>query len=225
MPTADQSTGPADPDWAAFAALDRMTNHWDRPGWRPGRTAYYWYLSFRHQHDVQALAEQCQSAVDAPYIDLVAPTDLHMTIERIAFADEIGVGDCQQVAENVRTALRGFTELRFQIGPLAGSSGALSFSVSPKDCLRELRSRVLVGMHSTGFAMDASDTDPFRPHVGIGYCNRLVDAAPIIEQVRALRTLPQVNVCISELTLVTLTRHERAYSWEVAERLPLTERN
>jgi 2'-5' RNA ligase len=225
VPTADQSTGQADPDWAAFAALDRMKNHWDRPGWRPGRRAYYWYLSFRDQHDVQALAEQCQSAIDAPYFDLVAPRDLHMTIERIAYADEIDISDRLQVAEDVKAALHGFNELRFQIGPLAGSSGALSFSASPRTCLLEMRSRVLTAMHRTGLATASSGTDSFRPHVGISYCNRPVEAHPIIERVRALRALPPVDVCISELTLVTLTRHDRAYSWEVADRVPLAARD
>lgn len=221
MPVADPSTGPADPDWAAFTALENMTNHWDRPGWRPGRAAYYWYLSFRDQDNVRALAAQCQAAVDAPYLDLIPDTDLHMTIQRVAFADEVDTGALQR-AENAREALRGFGVLQFQIGPLAGSSGALSFSVSPKSRLIELRSRLLTAAHSAGFASDTSDADPFRPHVGIGYCNRTVDAAPIIEQVRVLRSLPPVDVCIRKLTLVELTRHERAYSWDVVSELPLT---
>lgn len=225
MSSADRSTCPADPDWTAFAALDRMTSHWDRPGRRPGRTAFYWYLSFRDQREVQALAARCQATIDAPYFDLVAHSDLHMTMERVAFADEIDVKGLRRVEENVNGALRGFAPLRLQIGPLAGSNGALSFSARPKDRLHELRSKVLTATHSAGFASHVSVSDLFRPHVGIGYCNRAVDAAPIIEQVRTLRTLPPVNVCISELTLVTLTRHERAYSWEAAYTLPLAADN
>lgn len=221
MPAADSPTGPDDPDWAAFAALDRMTNHWDRPGWRPGRTAYYWYLSFRDQPAVQALAERCQAAVAAPCLDLVAPADLHMTVERVAFADEIEESGLRDVVRNARIAARGFGELRFQVGPLAGSKGALSFSAAPRRRLVELHSLVLRATHSAGFAANVPATGKFRPHVGIGYCNRTVDARPIIEQVRGVRTLPPVNVCISELTLVALTRHERAYSWEIVDRLAL----
>lgn len=222
MPVADPSTGPADPDWAAFAALERMTNHWDRPGWRPGRTAYYWYLSFRDQDDVRALAAQCQAAVDAPHFDLVPDTDLHMTVQRVAFADEMDADALRRTEENTREALRGFGMLRLQIGPLAGSGGALSFSASPRNRLNELRSQLLTTAHSVGFAPDTTDADPFRPHVGIGYCNRTVNAAPIIEQVRVLRSLPPVDVRISKLTLVELTRHERAYSWDVVSEVPLT---
>lgn len=207
----------------AFTALDRMTSHWDRPSRRPGQTAYYWYLSFRNQHEVQALAARCHAAIEAPYFDLVAFTDLHMTIERVAFADEIDTDSRRRVEEGVSIALRGFAPLRFEVGPLAGSSGALSFSAAPKNRLNELRSRILTATHSAGFATHVSVADPFRPHVGIGYCNRAVDAAPIIKQVRELRALRPVEVCINELTLVALTRHERAYSWEIASRLPLTD--
>ncbi len=202
-----------------------MTNHWDRPGWRPGRAAYYWYLSFRDQPEVQALAEQCQSAFDAPHFDFIEPTDLHMTLERIAFTDEVD-GNAQWSAEkNARTALRTFGAMQFQVGPLTGSRGALSFSASPTDRLHELRSRLLTATHSAGFALDVSASDSFRPHVGIGYCNRTVDALPIIEQVRALRALPPVDVCISKLTLVELTRNERSYTWDIVSTLPLTDDN
>jgi hypothetical protein len=225
VPAADHSSGSTDPDWTAFAALDRMTNHWDRPGWRPGRAAYYWYLSFRDQPEVQALAEQCQAVFDAPHFDLIARTDLHMTVQRVAFTDEVDESDLRRVEETSRTGLSAFGELRFAVGPLAGSRGALSFSTTPHDRLLELRSQLLAAHHSAGLAMHVSPVDAFRPHVGIGYCNRTVDASPIIEQVYELRTLPPVNVCISELTLVELTRHERSYTWDSVATVPLTDDN
>ncbi len=221
MPGADDISGAGDPDWAAFAALDRMTNHWDRPGWRPGRSAYYWYLSFRDQDEVQALAERCQAAVAAPYFDIVKRSDLHMTVERVAFTDEIDADSRRLVEANATRELLRFPELRLQIGPLAGSSGALSFSVAPRGRLQELRSRLLSATHAAGFATDVRIAQPFRPHVGISYCNRTIEAAPIIDQVRPLRALPPVAVRISEVVLVALSRHERAYSWNIICRFPL----
>ena len=32
-------------DWQEFQRLDFMGNHWERPGWAPGRRAYYWYIT------------------------------------------------------------------------------------------------------------------------------------------------------------------------------------
>jgi 2'-5' RNA ligase len=225
VPGIDDITGVGDPDWAAFASLDRLTNHWDRSGWCPGRSAYYWYLSFRDQHEVQALAESCQIAVAGPHFDLIDYSDLHMTLERVAFVDEIDATRLEHVEKNARAALRKFPNLHLRIGPLAGSGSALSFSATPKARLHELRSHLLSATHSAGLATDIPISRSFRPHVGIGYCNRTIDAVPIIEQVRALRALPPVTVCISEVVLVALTRHERAYSWDVAYRLPLASEN
>lgn len=221
MPDAERSSGPTDRDWAAFTALDRMTNHWDRPGWRPGRKAFYWYISFRDHDEVRALAEQCQTVLAAPHFDLTAGSDLHMTLNRVAFADEITAGTLRCTANSVRARVAGFGEIRLRVGPLAGSRGALSFSVDPQVRLRELREEVANAMLSDKTASAEAGSAEFRPHVGIGYCNRTIDAMPVIEQVRTLRALPPVDVCISELTLVTLTRHERAYSWDVVEQLPL----
>jgi 2'-5' RNA ligase len=222
VPAVDRSSDSDDPDWTAFAALDRMTNHWDRPGWRPGRAAYYWYVSFRDQPEVQALAERCQAVVNAPYFDLIARTDLHMTVKRVAFTDQMDESGLLYVEDAARRALHSFGELRFEVGPLAGSRGALSFSTAPQNRFLELRSRLSSTTHPAEFATDASPADAFRPHVGIGYCNRTVDASPIIEQVQKLRSLPPVNVCISELTLVELTRHERSYTWDIVATVPLT---
>lgn len=222
MPAVDRSSDSDDPDWTAFAALDRMTNHWDRPGWRPGRAAYYWYVSFRDQPEVQALAERCQAVFNAPYFDLIARTDLHMTVQRVAFTDEFDESGLLRVEETTRRALNTFGQLQFAVGPLAGSRGALSFSTAPHDRLLELRSQLFSATNSAGIALDASPADTFRPHVGIGYCNRTVDASPIIEQVQKLRALPPVNVCISKLTLVELTRHERSYTWDIVATVPLT---
>lgn len=225
MSAADYSTGAADPEWEAFRALDRMANHWNRPGWRAGRQAYYWYVSFRDQHRVQALAQQCQAALAAPFLDLVDGPNLHMTLERVAFAEDIDEAGRKQVAHNAATALQGFPEIHLRVGPLAGSSGALSFSVSPRARLHELRAALLSATHSAGFAPDISASRPFRPHIGIGYCNHPVDAKPVIDRVRSLRDLPRVDVCISEVVLVALTRHERAYSWDITDRLPLATEN
>lgn len=218
---ADDSAGAQDPDWLAFAALDRMTNHWHRPGWRPGRSAYHWYLSFRDEPAVHALARECRPAVAGAYFDPVRPADLHMTVERVGFTNEIGPAELESVARIARSRLADVAALDLTIGPLAGSSGALSFSAAPKERLADLRHTLLSATQSAGFATDVLASYPFRPHVGIGYCNRTIDARPIIDRVRRLRALPPVSVHVREVVLVELTRHERAYSWTVTHRLPL----
>ena len=211
-------------DWTAFAAMSSMVNHWDRPGWRPGRIAYYWYLSFGDQPEVRALAAQCQSVISAPHFDLIDGSELHMTLERVAFSEEISRERLHEVRRNGDRRLTGFGILETTIGPLAGSTGALSFSVEPRNRLDALRSLLVLANRESGISTDG-DGQPFRPHVGIAYCNQRTAARPVVAQVEALRALPRVNVCISEALLVALTRNERSYSWEPVHRIPLTTDN
>jgi 2'-5' RNA ligase len=217
---ADHSTGSPETDWAAFAAVGSMVNHWDRPGWRPGRTAYYWYLAFGDQAEVRALAGRCQDVVAAPYFDLVDDSELHMTLERVAFVEDIDAGTLQRVRRSVDKRLAGFGALNIAIGPLAGSTGALSFSAEPRDRLDALRSLLVLANQESGIPVERDPT-PFRPHVGIAYCNQRIDAQEIIARVETLRALPTVTVCIREVLLVALTRKERSYTWEAVHRTPL----
>jgi 2'-5' RNA ligase len=182
--------------------------------------AYYWYLAFGDQPEVRALASRCQDAVAAPHFDLVTGSELHMTLERVAFAEDIDAERLQIVQRCTDRLVEGFGPLHVTIGPLAGSTGALSFSAEPRDRLGALRSLLVSANEEFGVPVE-SETQPFRPHVGIAYCNRSVDARRIIAQVEALRGLPRVKVCIREALLVALTRNERSYSWTAVHRAPL----
>ena len=216
-----ESPDDQDPDWLAFAGLDTMVNHWDKPSWPPGRTAYYWYLDFTDQPDVQNLARLCRSAVDCPEFDPVEPDAMHMTIQEIGFIEDVPRVSLRALLGAAGEMLAGIQPLELSIGPLAGSSGALSFSASPTVDLVRLRNALLRATQSIGYAQRTATSDAFRPHVGIGYCNSAVPAAPVIERVRKLRGVPQAGASIGQVALVSLTRHERSWIWEAVEYVQL----
>lgn len=213
---------PIDADWSTFAALERMESHWDRPDWPPGRTAYYWYLDFTGHTEVRELASRCQRVVAGEHFDPVAADGLHMTLAKVAFADEIDQAGLNRVARTASRAVAGFGVMSLTIGPLAGSRGALSFSAAPRAVVDDLRAALVQATHDAGYTARADTADLFRPHVGIAYCNRTTNARPIIEQVRTLRELDRVTVQVRDCALVALTRHERSYIWRVRHRLPLS---
>jgi 2'-5' RNA ligase len=208
-----------DQDWATFSGLSLMTNHWHREGWWPGRSGYYWYLTFGSSPEVCAMASQCQAAIRAPYFDLVSIPDLHMTLERVAFEDEISEVQLKAVEIAGSAACR--TLEPFNVGPLAGSAGAISFSASPRTPLATLR-RLLDDATTQAFPARGQPENPqFRPHIGIAYCNESVPTGPVIETVRRLRRIPPAAVTISAASLVVLTRDQRAYRWVERRRMAL----
>jgi len=199
-----------------------MKCHWDRPGWWPGRRAYYWYLTFGGESELREIAATCQAELSAPYFDPVRLDDLHMTLERIAFDDEINEATLTQIAAAAADMCRKTPTFSIYVGPLAGSSGAISFSASPYSTIAELRSTLDAARRSVlGRATNPSDSTRFRPHIGIAYCNETVPADQIVDTVQSLRELPIVEVRVRAASIVTLTREQSSYRWIERRQIPL----
>lgn len=204
-------------DWQAFQAVERMTNHWDRKGWSQ-QGAYYWMLTFADVPELLQRAEQCQDALKHLRMDLVPREGFHVTLLRIGGTDRVLPPQLQELvasAGNLRAP-------RFPIvaHPLAGSRGAIRFSLSPW--------RPLVDLHTALSALGAhvgvpggKPTHAFRPHLGLAYNNSERAAAPVIDVVSQLRSLPTVALDISSVELVELRRHDRVYQWETIQSIPL----
>jgi 2'-5' RNA ligase len=217
----DEIARDTDADWIAFSSLDRMKSHWDRPGWWPGRRAYYWYLTFSEESELHAIAAQCQAELEAPYLDRVPITDLHMTIERVAFDDEISETKLDQIASAADEACRTFSPFTLYIGPLAGSSGAISFSASPHATIAHLRNTLVTATKTVLGEASRPDSAHFRPHVGIAYCNKDVAMEPIISTITPFRRIPIIEVNVRRAALVALTRGQNSYRWIERYTIPL----
>jgi 2'-5' RNA ligase len=216
-PTADEITE----DWRLFTALNRLGNHWDRPGWSSGRRSYHWMLTFENAPELQDLASRCQEQLRLPVLDLVPLDGLHLTLQRVAFTDQISTTDLDRVIESVANQAAGLKSFPLTVGPVTGSSGAVRFSVGPWEPVVRLRESLLAAIARVLGPMPAvGKPAPFRPHVGIAYCNSPTDAEPIVSAVAPLRQLPPAHVAVDAAVLVELRREGRAYRWDSVARLP-----
>ena len=169
---------------------------------------------------LKSMVRRCQQIVaQDPNFDLIPVNDVHMTLDRVAFEDEIPERTIEAVEHEAAAIARQFPAFRAEVGPLSGSPGALSFSVAPFDPLNQLR---LSLTNATASIIEgAVPSEAFRPHVGIAYCNSAVPARPIIDAVHSVRNVPPINVLISRVSLVRLSRLERAYRWSARRRFSL----
>lgn len=208
------AAGPAE----RFGQLDRLHNHWSRPG---GRGSWQWYLTFEDCPELRALAARCQAAVAFPYYDLIPLDGLHLTLGRIAGVDEITAGQVAEVAAAAARACRALTPFDISIGRLGGTAGALGFAVDPAAQLRRLRGTLYEATRSV--VPDVRPPGPeFAPHVSIAYCNTDgIPAAQVIATVETLRALPPVTATVRAAVIVRLERHARAYVWQPVGRTPL----
>jgi 2'-5' RNA ligase len=211
-------------DWDRYRQLSTLINHWDRPGWTDGRRSYHWIVRFDDCPVVRALTAHCQDHLrHLPTLDLVPATSLHMTLQRVAFIDQITTGDARVVAAAARERYADMPPVTTTIGPLAGSAGAVRFSAGPHRPLRRIRSVARAAIVAVrGTDADSAPAADFIPHVSIAYNNTPIGAQPIIEQVATLRSLAPVTVQIRAVDLVELRRDGPSYVWSPVVTVPLT---
>ncbi len=210
-------------DWERYRRLTSLVNHWDRPGWNSGRRSYHWIVRFDDDPAVRRLAARCQQHLrHLPTLDLVPAAGLHLTVQRVAFTDEISISDAHAIADAAHDRYAALPVVTAMVGPLAGSSGAVRFSVGPHQPLRRIRetARDAIAQVRGADAVPARATD-FVPHVSIAYNSRPTEARPIIQQVAMLRSLESVMVRIGAIDLVELRRDGRQYVWERIISVPL----
>jgi 2'-5' RNA ligase superfamily protein len=209
---------PQSEDWLRFRRLRSLTNHWQRPGWTLGRQAYYWYLTF-NSVQLRDMADRCLDRLRLPYLDPVPLDGLHLTLPRVGWADHLPSDAVDSVTEAALRRCSRLDPFTLSVGPLAGSAGAVRFSVDPWDPILALRQQL---QNAARAALgSACNEDDYRPHIGIAYCNSPVSPGPLIEAVVPLRSLPPVDVSVNHVDLVLLRREGRAYTWDTIHSLPL----
>lgn len=205
-------------DWAAFSALDEMTDHWARPGWSDGSRAYYWMLTFPDDQRLAALAQRCQGELASLGLDPVPTDGLHITLVRVGTPDVVASSRLGSLAREAEALLPSAFSVRAM--PLAGSRGAVRLSLGPWEPLLRLHHALAEAGGSVGLAPE-KPTSAFRPHLSLAYNNRRRPAAPVVEAVSGLRALPAVELSVLAVQLVELRREGRTYRWDVREHIPL----
>ncbi|MGW1616161.1 2'-5' RNA ligase family protein [Streptomyces sp. NPDC002285] len=205
-------------DWHAFQDVERMGDHWDRPGWSDGQRTYYWMLTFAGATDLLGLAEHCQKALHDLEMDPVPSDGLHVTMLRVGPTDQVPVDQVEQLLALAQDLpVRAF---RLLAHPLTGSRGAVRFSLTPWRPMIHLHAVLTDAGEQVGIP-GGRPTSAFRPHLGIAYNNLARPAAPVVEAVAQLRSLPPAVLDVKTVDLVELRRQDRAYRWRTVHSVPL----
>jgi 2'-5' RNA ligase len=204
-------------DWQRYQALDNLVNHWQRPGWTPGRRSYHWMIAFESAPKLHTLAARCRAALqDDPMLDLVPLNRLHITLERAGFTDEISEPEARAIAEAGQARCATIPAPTLVIGPLAGSAGAVRFSAGPHEALHTILTAVRAAIADVlrGAPALPGNVHQFIPHVSIAYSNTVRPAQPLVARVAGLRALGKATVHVTTVQLVELRREGRQYAWD-----------
>jgi 2'-5' RNA ligase len=204
---------------ARFRNIRWLHNHWSRSMPR----AYYWYLTFEHCPDLHSLIRQCQDVINFPYLDLTPPRNLHLTLDRIAFDEDIPAGILSDIAAAAVNVCQEVPAFEITIGALGGTAGAIGFSASPGKRLRSLRDKLRAATLSV-YPDAPVGRSEFHAHVTIAYANSDdVPAADVVAAVDRINATARtdVRVKVTDGALVLLEQRPRSYAWEAVSRIPL----
>jgi hypothetical protein len=131
-----------------------MRSHWWwRPGWRPGRRQYAWHLTFgeqavsRGRAGLRRVVGHYQARLAGlPGLDLVPVEWLHLTVQTIGFADEVGPGDAERIVAAVRGRCAALAPLRLTLGPAVLQAEGVWLPVAPQAAVRRVRAAVRAGI-------------------------------------------------------------------------------
>ncbi|MEV0611528.1 2'-5' RNA ligase family protein [Polymorphospora rubra] len=214
----EYETDPVDIDeFRRFKQMPTLINHWALP---PGPRPYYWYLAFRRSPQLQALVARAQNLINFPFYDLVEDHGLHLTIDRIAYEDNVADRELIAIEAAARHACRTVKPFELKVGSLGGTPGAIGYSVHPVEPLQQLRTTLQAATLSV--IPDAPVKRlAFRPHITIAYSNAYVPATQAIAGAEEANELPRVSVSVETVDLVLMERRERAYTWKEVTQIDL----
>jgi hypothetical protein len=185
-----------------------LYNHWtDKPEWLPGRRLWSFYLTFAGQEALRARVADDQEVLRGiPGLNVIAPENLHLSIQGTAFSDQVEFEAVDELAElPTLSAYRAHDDF-----------DAICMPVIPGDELAEVKGLVQTAAEKV-FGAEKIHQLPvssggFSPHVSIAYANSFI---PRSEVENALRFMSDdvTTLTVQHLSLVALRRDPLSTSW------------
>jgi 2'-5' RNA ligase len=205
-----------------------MRRHWWwRPGWRPGRRQYAWHLTFGEQAVSRGRAELRRVAGDdqarlagLPGLDLVPFEWLHLTVQPVGFADEVGAGELERIVAAVGRRCVALAPLRLTLGPATLQAEGVWLPVAPAAAVRRVRAEVRAGIAEVWGAQVPEPAGGFTPHVSLAYSNTDGPDEPYAAALAAAAPR-SATVGLAAMHAISLVREGHSYRWDTLATLPL----
>lgn len=195
-----------------------VRNHWWwRPGWAEGRHFYACHMTLDDQPQLRELVVDYQQALTATLgIDLIPPQWLHLTMQGIAFVDELSRSELPALDVALTAELATIDPPTVEFRYLTIHPEAVYLKAHPAAALYPLRSKmhdaVVSVLGPTRFDEPAPDQAKFLPHVSIGYISQEGGTEPIAAALQSLTTRTS-RVTFTKADLLEFHRDHHMYEW------------
>ncbi|MEU4602549.1 2'-5' RNA ligase family protein [Kribbella sp. NPDC023972] len=210
------------PEWMWRHATELRNHWWWRPGWQIGTRFYAFHLAVGCCEDLASLVAQYQDAVrDIPGFDPIPREWLHITMQGLAFVDEISSEDLASVVKTTRAALREAEPFTLVFNRPLIRPEALVLVPEDVKPLNNLRDTVRAAIDKAlGRGIIDLGSPDFQPHVSFAYVNADQWAADALTALEGVESSP-TPFRVDEVPLIEMHRDNRMYEWRVVESMTL----
>jgi hypothetical protein len=207
---------------ALTSSVNETRDHWGwRPGWKVGRSFYTWHVTFADQPHVLEFAASYASVVERlPMLDHIPLHWLHLTMQGVAFTDEVDQSDVDEIVTATHARCAGLDPFSVTLGPAEVAAEALKLPARPVELLIRVRSTVRQAIADVwGSERVPRAADGWIPPVSLAYSNTDGPAEPIFQARNPSEADHRVRV--SAVPLIDVNRDQKMYQWTEVARVPL----
>jgi hypothetical protein len=206
----------------AIGPDDHMRDHWWwRPGWHVGRRMYTWHITFDDQPQLHELVKAYQAALTSlSGLDLIPAPWLHLTMQGVAFTDEISWQEVADIIEAARERLAAQHSVSLTAGPALVDPEAIMLGLSSGEALYPVRNNIRAAIAEVRGAAKVPEAEQWNPHISIAYSNGDGTAACYIEALQTVRCFP-ASLTVPAVHLIELSRDTHLYQWTAKAEIPL----
>jgi hypothetical protein len=183
---------------------------------------YTWHVTFDNQPGLHELVNAYQAVLTPlPGLDVIPLRWLHLTIQGIAFTDEIDQPEIADIAEAARKRLDNQPPVILAASPAIVDPEAIMLEVEPADSLNLVRASIRAGIADVRGAAQVPESEQWAPHISVAYSNSDGPAAPYIDALSSVLARP-VSITVSAVQLIELNRDAHLYQWVRKAEVPLS---
>jgi 2'-5' RNA ligase len=195
-----------------------LRNHWTpRPGWSAERSLVATYLTLDGSPDAVAALQAYQAElIGLPQVDLVPAEWLHVTVQGIAFADEVPATAAARLAAALAERLAHLPAPRVRLDPPEPGGEGIYLPLTPAEALVPLRDTIRatatdeLGLSSL-YGLPGQD-GAFSPHASFAYTNADLPVEEVMIRLAAVPHVP-VELEVTSVAVIALRRSDRRWWW------------
>ncbi len=207
--------------WEGARSRQRTADHWAGHGWEPGERRLTWFCVL-DDPALQRAVTRLQQALDLPFLDPLAPDELHLTVQGVAPLARVPARAAYALAVEAAARLADLAPFAIDLRGLNSFDEGVFAQVHGWNPLVGLRRTLRAAIaKSVDRGLPEDPEDGFFPHLSVAYANAPADAAPLAAALAPLRDASIGTWAVGHVELVELRRDGRHYRWDRLHRLPL----